>query len=66
MVDDVNMYIPFLHPSVVSQVNKVFLRHTVLYHAHTAQNTTYTTQPGSNMSCAGVILFSTLLEPIFS
>jgi len=24
MVDDVNMYIPFLHPTVVSRVNKVF------------------------------------------
>jgi len=23
MVDDVNMYIPFLHPSVVSRVNAV-------------------------------------------
>jgi len=31
IVDDVNMYIPFLHPSVVNRVNKVFCV-TVFYY----------------------------------
>ena len=39
MVDDVNMYIPFLHPSVVSQVNKVFcvIQSCITHTRHTTQ-----------------------------